>query len=125
MDLARAVELAREATGADREVPADAVVVHRPDRTDDYALVTIGRAGESGWVAAVDPAGGEVMSWAENPSGEPTVPPLTGPADGYVWAPGVRSRSPLYPLLRTSGPDGEHYVDLAGRVPDPWPRGRG
>ena len=123
-DLATAVELAREAVGVDARVPATAIVVHRLDRDADYVLVQLGRAGEAGWVAAVDVAGRDVMSWAANPSGEPTAPaPIT--AGDFVWRPSAVSRSPLYPLLRTVTAEGERYVDLAGTVHTELPITRG
>jgi hypothetical protein len=117
-DLTAAVVLARRAVGSPADgLPAEAVIVRRLDRDSEYALVSLGLPGEPGWVAAVDPATG-VMSWAANQSGS-TVPSrpagLTGDAT-LVWQPSVQSRSPLYPLLRLSGPDGEVFVDLDGRT---------
>jgi hypothetical protein len=42
-----------------------------------------------------------------------------------VWRPSVHSRSPLYPLLRVAGPDGEVFVDLDGRTYDSLGDSRG
>ena len=123
-DLATAAELAREAVGADARVPVSTIVVHRLDRDADYVLVQLGRAGEAGWVAAVDVAGRDVMSWAVNPSGEPTAPAASAGGD-FVWRPSAVSRSPLYPLLRTTTAEGTRYVDLAGTVHTELPITRG
>jgi hypothetical protein len=117
-DLTAAVALARRAVGSPADgLPAEAVVVRRLDRDAEYVLVSLGLPGEPGWVAAVDPAAG-VMSWAANHSGS-TVPSrpagLTGDAM-LVWRPSAQSRSPLYPLLRVVGPEGEVFVDLDGRT---------
>lgn len=118
-DVATAVELAREAVGVDAEVPAATVVVHRLDRVGDYVLVSLGKPGVAGWIAAVDVSGRDVMSWAANPQGQPTVPPApaTGTAE-YVWRPCMASRSPLYPLLRIGSGEGVRFVDINGRVYD-------
>jgi hypothetical protein len=117
-DLGVAVALARQAVGAPDDLPADAVRVRRLDRDDEYVLVRLGAPGDPGWIAAVNVAAADVMSWAANPSGEPTWPPVptTGAAPEYVWTPSALSRSPLYPLLRIATADGERYVDLAGRA---------
>jgi len=95
-DLATAIELAREAAGVSADVPGSAVTVRRLDRDAEYALVFLGAQGGPGWIAAVNVADHDVMSWAENRSGETTLPPGEG---AYVWRPGPDSRSPLYPLL--------------------------
>lgn len=117
-DLTAAVVLARQAVGSPADgLPAEAVVVRRLDRDAEYVLVSLGLPGEPGWVAAVDPATG-VMSWAANRSGS-TVPSRPAGLVGdetLVWRPSVHSRSPLYPLLRVAGPDGEVFVDLDGRT---------
>lgn len=105
-EVDRAVELARRAAGAGPAVPATAVAVDRLDRDGGYLLVRLGRDGEAGWVAAVDVAGQDVMSWAANPSGEPTIPPSSAAGDRYVWAPSGSAGSPLYPLLESTGPEG-------------------
>ncbi|RIJ71219.1 hypothetical protein D1871_14430 [Nakamurella silvestris] len=118
-EVDRAVELARRATGAGPEVPATAVAVDRLDHDGGYLLVRLGRDGEAGWVAAVDVAVPDVMSWAANPSGEPTIPPSSAPGDRYVWAPSGSAGSPLYPLLESTGPEGTRYRDLSGPVADP------
>ena len=118
-DLATAVELARGAVGVDAQTPATAVAVRRLDRDAEYALVHLGRTGAAGWIAAVNVADSDVMSWAVNPSGESTVPALgpaeRGTATEYVWRPSAVSRSPLYPLLRLETDAGERFVDLSGR----------
>lgn len=117
-DVTAAVVLARQAVGSPADgLPAEAAVVRRLDRDAEYVLISLGHPGEPGWVAAVDPSTG-VMSWAAILSGT-TVPSrpagLTGDAT-LVWRPSVLSRSPLYPLLRVAGPDGEVFVDLDGRT---------
>jgi hypothetical protein len=116
-DLAAAVELARAAAGVDAETPASTVVVRRLDRGGEYALVRLGAPGSAGWIAAVNVAEHDVMSWAANPSGESTVPEADPAEQGteYVWRPSGVSRSPLYPLLRLTTDTGERFVDLSGR----------
>lgn len=127
-DLTAAVVLARQAVGSPADgLPAEAVVVRRLDRDAEYVLVSLGLPGEPGWVAAVDPASADVMSWAANPSGS-TVPSRPAGLEGdatLVWRPSVHSRSPLYPLLRVVGPDGEVFVDLDGRTYDSLGDSRG
>ena len=81
----------------------------------------LGHPGEPAWVAAVDPAQDEVMTWAANPSGESTAPTRSDSRrpDGEVeWVrrPSAHSRSPLYPILRITTETGELFVDLAGAV---------
>jgi hypothetical protein len=129
LGISPAVRLARQAVGAPDDLPASAVVVRRLDRDGEYVLVQIGRPGEPGWVAAVDPRSEDVMTWAANPSGSTTVPDRPGDApDGdaeLVWRPGAHSRSPLYPLLRIAAADGDRFVDLAGQVHEPLPDSRG
>ena len=73
-DLATAVELARAAAGVGAGTPASTVVVRRLDRDGEYVLVQLGAPGSAGWIAAVNVADNDVMSWAANPSGESTVP---------------------------------------------------
>ena len=118
MDIDTAVALARAAVGAPEDIPAEALPVRRLDRDATYVLVRLGRRGEPGWLAAVDPAVRDVLSWARNPSGESTVPEGVGE---LVWRPSVRSRSPLYPLLL----DGGVFTDLSGNRWTDLPHGRG
>jgi hypothetical protein len=118
-DIESAIELARQAVGAGRNVPASAVTVRRLDRPDaEYVLVQLGEPRTAGWIAAVDVKSRDVMSWAANPSGAPTTPtPPTGHREAeFVWRPSAVSRSPLYPLLRITTEDGQRFVDLAGRT---------
>ena len=122
-DLDAAAALARAAVGAADDVPVEALPVRRLDRDASYVLVRLGRPGEPGWIAAVDPAAADVMTWASNPSGASTVPggepgEVAGPGVDreLVWRPSAQSRSPLYPLLRLVTPEGERFVDLAGTV---------
>lgn len=117
-EIASAVELAREAARAGPDVVATTLVVHRMDTGAEYVLVQLGAPGEPGWVAAVDPAADDVMSWAANPSGAPTVPAATASRADYVWAPTAVSPSPLYPLLRLETPCGRQYLDIAGVLHD-------
>lgn len=116
--LRTAIALTRQAVGAPDDVPGEAVRVTRPGRSAGYVLVRLGAPGAPGWVAAVNVEETDVMTWAANPSGEPTTPQPPDDAIGleYVWAPSVVSRSPLYPLLRIATDDGERYVDLDGRL---------
>jgi len=106
--------------------PAVFVPVRKLDRDAKYVLVRLGRPGEAGWVAAIDPAQDEFMTWAANPSGESTAP--TGSASDrsggeveWVWRPSAYSKSPLYPILRITTETGELFVDLAGAVYDTLP----
>jgi hypothetical protein len=116
----RAIDVARRATGADPDLPARAELVRRLDRAGHYVLVELGRTAEPGWVAAValtdrDSGSGpelELITWARNPSGEPTVHP--GPGE-LVWRPSTTAASPLYPLRRMSGTAGGRLVDVTGR----------
>ena len=80
-------------------------------------VVLLGPPGRPGWLAAVDPAADDVMTWAAVERAEPTVPPGEGE---LVWGPAAGSRSPLYPL-RVSG---DELVGLDGRPVRPRP-GRG
>jgi hypothetical protein len=126
VDLDRAVTLARATIGLAENVPAQAHAVRRLDRTASYVLVQLGEPGEPGWVAAVDPDAGEVMTWAANPSGashRPERPAAYGAAPAeLVYRPGLASRSPLYPLLRVETSEGPRFVDLGGREHlDPGP----
>jgi hypothetical protein len=113
---ARAVEAARVVTGAGTDVPARMDVVERLDRPDRYRLVTLGRPGESGWVVAVG-EDGEVASWAELASGEPTIP--SGDGD-LVWWPSATTASALYPLRRVERDGTTTFTGLDGR-PLPGP----
>ena len=118
-DLAAAVALARQAVGAPDDLPARATRVRRLDRDAGYVLVDLGAPGSPGWVAAVDPVHDDVMGWAVNASGEPTVsavPATDAEAADYVWWAGGPSRSPLYPLMRLVTTEGERVVDVGGRV---------
>ncbi|OJV81508.1 MAG: hypothetical protein BGO37_06095 [Cellulomonas sp. 73-92] len=115
--VAHAVRLTRTAVGAGEDVPARADVVRRLDRPQEYVLVLLGPPGRPGWLAAVDPAADDVMTWAAVERAEPTVPPGEGE---LVWGPAAGSRSPLYPL-RVSG---DELVGLDGRPVRPRP-GRG
>jgi hypothetical protein len=120
-DLDTAAALARAAVGAAADVPAEALPVRRLDRDTSYVLVRLGRPGEPGWIAAVDPDTADVMTWASNDSGASTAPsghPTSVDAgDGeLVWRPSAQSRSPLYPLRRVVTSDGEVFIDLAGNV---------
>jgi hypothetical protein len=122
-DIDTAVALARAAVGAPNDVPAEALPVRRLDRDACYVLVRLGRGGEPGWLAAVDPSAEDVLTWARNPTGEPTVPSTS--EGELVWRPSKHSRSPLYPLLRTSTPDGEMFIDLSGTRWTALPDSRG
>lgn len=127
-DIESAIELARQAVGAGRDVPASTVTVRRLDHPDaEYVLVQLGEPRTAGWIAAVDVERHDVMSWATNPSGAPTTPtPPKGHREAeYVWKPCAVSRSPLYPLLRITAEDGERFVDLAGRAHVKLADGRG
>jgi hypothetical protein len=119
-DLDAAAALARAAVGAPDGVPASVHPVRRLDRDSAYVLVQLGRPGEPGWVAAVEPTTSDVMTWASNPSGASTVPTGHGHEGAWdtelVWRPSAQSRSPLYPLLRVVTSHGELFVDLAGNV---------
>lgn len=125
-DITAAIALARATVGAADDVPAVFVPVRRLDRDAEYVLVQLGHPGEPGWVAAIDPAQDEVMTWAANPSGESTAPirSESDRPDGeveWVWRPSAHSRSPLYPILRITTETGELFVDLAGAVYDTLP----
>jgi hypothetical protein len=107
-----AIALARTATGAPADSPAHTDPVRRLDRDAPYVLVRLGPEGGPGWLAAVDLATGEVLTWAANPSGHTTAPPGQGE---LVWRPSTQSRSMLYPLRLIDEPSGRTFVDLAGR----------
>lgn len=115
--VAHAVRLTRTAVGAGEDVPARADVVRRLDRPTQYVLVLLGAPGTPGWVAAVDPAADDVMTWAAVARAAATVPPGDGE---LVWGPAAGSRSPLYPLRVV----GDTLVGLDGRPVRPRP-GRG
>lgn len=120
-DLEAAIVLARATVGADESVPAKTFPVRRLDRDSTYVLVQLGQPDEPGWLAAVDIDQRDVMTWAENESGESTVPTRRAPdlSSGeaeLVWRPSRSSPSPLYPLLRISNDEGEWFIDLAGAV---------
>lgn len=119
-DLDAAADLARAAVGAADDVPVETLPVRRLDRDASYVLVRLGHPGQPGWIAAVDPHAGDVMTWAGNASGGSTVPAMdevTVDAEReLVWRPSAQSRSPLYPLLRVVTADGERFVDLSGTV---------
>lgn len=125
-DITDAIALARATVGAAEDVPAVPLPVRRLDRDAEYVLVQLGHPGEPGWVAAIDPAHDEVMTWAANPSGEPTAPTRAasdrprGEVE-WVWRPSAHSRSPLYPLLHITTETGELFIDLAGAVYDTLP----
>lgn len=110
-DDARTVEAARAVTGADADVPARVDVVERLDRPGRYRLVTLGRRGQPGWVVAVG-EDGEVASWAELASGEPTVPDGEG---DLVWWPSATTASALYPLRRVDRDGVTTFTGLDGR----------
>ncbi|MBN8884923.1 MAG: hypothetical protein J0I77_04345 [Rudaea sp.] len=114
-DLAAAARIARAAVGIGAEVPARTYPVRRLDRDASYVLVLLGLPGAPGWIAAVDAAAQDVMTWAANPSGASTVPAADEALD-LVWQPGSASRSPLYPLHRVNTPDGPRFLDLAGKL---------
>lgn len=129
-DLDAAVALARAAVGAQEALPADAWPVRRLDRDAYYVLVRLARAGEPGWLAAVDPGTGDVMTWAANMTGSTTVPALPPNLEvvgnrELVWRPSLQSRSPLYPLLRLETSRGQVFVDLSGRICSDLSNGRG
>ena len=120
-DLDTAIALARAEVGAELNVPADARRVRRLDRDGSYVLVQLGRVGEPGWLAAVDPRTWEVMTWAVNTSGNATFPALPQTLNDVtsaelVWRPSDKSRSPLYPLLQLTTSSGEVYVDISGKI---------
>ncbi len=128
-ELERAVARARVAVGAPDDVPARATHVERLDRPTGYVLVDLGAPGSPGWVAAVDPVHDDVLAWAVNASGDPTIPvnppgPASrGEAADHVWWAGGPSRSPLYPLLRVTTPDGVRFRDVTGRWHSAGPTG--
>jgi hypothetical protein len=97
-EVARAVEAVRAIVAA----PADAESVWRHvtrlDGRPPYLLVGIS-AGRAGWVGAVS-YDGEVRGWAADEEGARAW--WTHGTDELVWAPGSWSRSPLYPLRRTT-----------------------
>jgi hypothetical protein len=109
------------------------------DPTRPYALVVFGAPEASTGIAAVDLASGQVQEWAALPGREPHVVVdedearrLAGLGPGaqaeLVWAPSVRTRSPLYPLWEVSGSGGRRWVDIvAGQVTagPPGPAGPG
>ena len=117
-EVASAIELARQVVGAATDVPAEPNVVQRLDTAAEYVLVRLGPSGGPGWIAAVDPAARDVMSWAVNSSGGATVPTVAGAAPDYVWVPSSVSPSPLYPLLRLRTSEGPRFVDITGAVHD-------
>jgi hypothetical protein len=124
-----AVSLAVEATGAHAGVAFDARLVRRLDDSPPYVLVALGApagGGPGGWIVAVSTSPWQVMSWGA--ATEPTWPPTpAGQRDAeLVWRPSAASRSPLYPLLRVSGPRGSVLIDVAGaevRLADDGARG--
>ena len=125
-DITAAIALARATVGAADDVPAVFFRVRRLDRDAEYVLVQLGHPGKPGWLAAIDPAQDEVMTWAANPSGESTAPTRSdsdrsGGEVEWVWRPSAYSRSPLYPILRITTETGELFVDLAGAVYDTLP----
>lgn len=123
--VSHAVDIARIAVGADARTPGTATWIRRLDLAPDYVIVNLGRGGP-GWIAAVEPVTGEVLSHAENPSGASTLPPMGAEQGEYVWAPSEASRSPLYPLLLVSTSSYTHLRDLTGRIhPYPAPATRG
>jgi hypothetical protein len=128
-DLDAAAALARSTIGVPDDVDALSRPVRRLDRDTSYVLVQLGRAGEPGWVAAVDPRTADVMAWATNATGASTAPEgqgYDGAGEGeLVWRPCAQSRSPLYPLLRIVAPAGELFIDLAGRASTVLSDGRG
>jgi hypothetical protein len=105
------------------DLPADAWPVQRLDREASYVLVRLGEAGESGWLAAVDPATSTVMTWAKTAGATtvPSPPPAMKEVEDreLVWQPSAQTRSPLYPLLRLTTRKGPLFVDLSGKV---WTR---
>jgi hypothetical protein len=121
--LTRAIDLARATVGVSVETPARAARIRRLDRDSaHYVIVYLGPPDQPGWIAAVEPDTGEVLSWTENRSGASTLPEVPAEADSaeYVWAPGVASRSPLYPLLLISTGGQRRLRDLAGAT-HPYP----
>lgn len=121
-EVARAIDIARATVGTGPETPSRAARIRRLDRDASYVLVYLGQPDQPGWIAAVEPDTGDVMSWADNRSGASTLPDLpshTGDAE-YVWAPSTASRSPLYPLVLFTTDGGRRLRDLAGNT-HPYP----
>lgn len=130
-EIARALEIARAATGVEPGVEGLAFRVRRLDRTDQYYLVVFD--GEA--VAAVDVDRGEALSWATTegthfPVDENEARKLAG-ADvaaeaELVWRSSAESRSPLYPIWAVRRGDTTVYVDQQGGVSNELhPPGRG
>ena len=94
----QAVNSARLAVDAPLDAEYSWRLVNRldPERRP-YVLVGL-TAGETGWVAAVSEQG-IVQGWAVDPAGARAWWTLV--VEELVWAPGMWSRSPLYPLRRT------------------------
>jgi hypothetical protein len=126
--LAQAIEIARATVGTGADTPGRAARVRRLDRDAQYVLVYLGQPDQPGWIAAVEPDTGDVLSWADNRSGASTLPDLPGETQDaeYVWAPSTASRSPLYPLLLVTTDGGRQLRDLAGNTyPYPAQTARG
>ena len=130
-EIARALEIARAATGVEPGVEVLACRVRRLDRTDQYYLVVFD--GEA--VAAVDVDRGEALSLATTesthfPVDENEARKLAG-ADvaaeaELVWRSSAESRSPLYPIWAVRRGDTTVYVDQQGGVSNELhPPGRG
>jgi hypothetical protein len=130
-EIARALEVARAATGVKPEVEGSALRVRRLDRPAEYYLVLFD--GEA--VAAVDVDRGEVLSWAATRGvhlavDEGEARRLAG-ADAaaeaeLVWRSSAESRSPLYPIWAVRRGDTTVYVDQQGGVRSELnPPGRG
>jgi len=123
-----AIERAREAVGLAGEIPGRAAHVARLDRPGSgYYLVWFGAEDAAVAVAAVDPAGGEVLSHARLPgagshlvvTAEEAIRRAGETNAGtplLVWRPCRASLSMLSPFWEVTTARGAVYVDQRGRV---------
>ncbi|MGH3104478.1 MAG: hypothetical protein ACRDN6_10345 [Gaiellaceae bacterium] len=126
----RALERARAELGIEASVNGEAELVDRIDEDGvAYFLIVFGEPTSSIAVAAIDRAGGGLLSSARLPGAGPhrsvnaaeaiERAGLEGSSTArLVWKPSRQSRSPLYPLWEVRAAEGTVYVDEQGRV---WP----
>jgi streptogramin lyase len=123
-----AIERARESLSLGKGIPGHGVYVARLDRPDTgYYLVWFGAENATIAVAAVDAAGGEVLSHASLPGSEPHLAITAEEASRrvgtsgvgiarLVWRPCRASYSMLSPLWEVSTARGPVYIDQQGHL---------